>query len=209
MSGAVEAELKLAEGVVDEVKRILSKLKFSDEEWSTVVIGFIAQGIEHHAAILLLLRSGLVGSGFALVRSLIEILVRGVWITACATESQVKKFREQDKLDLTFRGMSDAIDSTCEIDFFHDFKTRSWDALNSYTQTGILQLGRRFAGDKVEPSYRDGEQIELIRASTISIALLVRPFLIRHGQREAAEGIDKLGKAYMMIPDSGTNPGTT
>src|SRR5216684_6819729 len=153
MSGAVDAEMKLAEEVVDEVKRILSSHKFSDEEWSTVVIGFIAQGIEHHAAILLLLRSGLVGSGFALVRSLIEILVRGVWVTACATEAQVKKFRERDKLDLTFGEMSDAIDKTCGIDFFHDFKTRSWDALNSYTHAGILQLGRRFTGDKLEPSY--------------------------------------------------------
>jgi hypothetical protein len=193
MSGALEAELKLAEDVVGEVKRILSRHEFSDDEWSTVVIGFIAQGIEHHAAILLLLRSGLVGSGFALVRSVIEILVRGVWVTACATESQVKKFREQDKLDLTFGDMSDAIDQACGIAFFHDFKTRSWNTLNSYTHTGILQLGRRFTGNKVEPSYKDGEQIEVIRTSTISIVLLVRPFLMRHGQKEAAEEIDKLG----------------
>lgn len=72
----LKTEMKLVEEVVDEVKRILSNRKFSDEEWSAVVIGFIAQGIEHHAAILLLLRSGLVGSGFALVRSVIEIMVR-------------------------------------------------------------------------------------------------------------------------------------
>lgn len=194
MSAALEAELKLAEEVVDGVKRVLSKHKFSDDEWSTTVIAFIAQGIEPHAAILLLLRSRLLGSGFALVRSLVEILVRGVWMTACATDAQVKKFREQDNLDLTFGEMSDAIDKACGIDFFHDFKTRSWDALNSYTHTGILQLGRRFTGDNLEPSYKDGEQIEVIRTSTISIVLLVRPFLMRHGQKEAAEEIDKLGK---------------
>ena|SRR5713101_778 len=194
MRGAVDAEMKLAEEVMDEVKRILSAHTFSDEEWSTVVIGFIAQGIEHHAAILLLLLSGLVGSGFALVRSLIEILVRGVWVTACATEAQVKKFREQDKLDLTFGEMSDAIDKTSGIDFFHDFKTRSWDALNSYAHTGILQLGRRFSADKLEPSYKENEQIEVVRTSTITIVLLVRPFLVRQGQNEAAKEIDKLGE---------------
>ncbi len=116
-----------------------------------------------------------------------------MWITACATESQVTKFRDQDKLDLTFGEMSEAIDKACGIDFFHDFKIRSWYALNSYTHTGILQLGRRFTGHKVEPSYTDGEQIEVIQASTISILLLVRPFLMRHGQNEAAESIDKLG----------------
>jgi hypothetical protein len=193
MGDALEAELKLAQEVVDDVKRILSGHKFSDEEWSTTVIGFIAQGIEHHAAILLLLRSGLIGSGFALVRSVVEILVRGVWMTACATDAQVKKFREQDKLDLSFGEMSDAIDKACGIGFFHDFKTRSWDTLNSYTHTGILQLGRRFSGDRLEPSYTDGEQIEVLRASTISIVLLVRPFLIRHGKKDAAVEVDKLG----------------
>jgi len=193
MSGAVEAEMKLAEEVVDEVKQKLSAHKFSDEEWSTVVIGFIAQGIEHHAAILLLLRSRLVGSGFALVRSLIDILVRGVWVTACATEAQVRKFREHDKLDLTFGEMSDAIDNACGVDFFYDFKTQSWDALNSYTHTGILQIGRRFTGDKLEPSHKDEEQIEVVRNSTIAIVLLVRPFLARQGQNEAAKEIYKLG----------------
>ena len=193
MTETLETELKLAEDVVGAVKQVLSKHQFSDDEWSTTVIGFIAQGIEHHGAILLLFRSNLVGSGFALVRSLVEILVRGVWMTACATDAQVKKFREQDKLDLTFGEMSDAIDKACGIDFFHDFKTRSWDALNSYTHTGILQLGRRFTGDRLEPSYKDEEQIEVLRTSTISIVLLVRPFLMRHGQREAAVEVDKLG----------------
>lgn len=193
MGDALQAELKLAEEGIDEVKRILSSHHFSDDEWSTTVIGFIAQGIEHHAAILLLLRSGLVGSAFALVRSVVEILVRGVWMTTCATEAQVKKFREQDKIDSSFGEMSGAIDKACGIDFFQDFKTKSWDALNSYTHTGILQLGRRFSGDKLEPSYTDGEQIEVLRTSTISIVLLVRPFLMRHGQKEAAVEVDKLG----------------
>ena len=127
------------------------------------------------------------------MRSVVEILVRGVWMTACATDAQVKKFREQDKLDLTFGEISDAIDKACGIDFFHDFKTRSWETLNSYTHTGILQLGRRFTGDKLEPSYKEGEQIEVLRTSTIAIIMLVRPFLMRHGQKDAAVEIDQLG----------------
>jgi hypothetical protein len=198
MSEALQAELKLSEEVVTEIKRVLSAHKFSDDEWSTVVIGFIAQGIEHHEALVLLLRSKLIGSGFALVRSIIEILVRGVWITTCATDAQVKKFRDQDKLDLTFGEMSELIDKACGIEFFHDFKTRSWKALNSYAHTGVLQLGRRFSGQKVEPSYTDNEQIEAIRASTIAIVLLVRPFLMKHGHKEAAEEVDKLG--YRLHP---------
>ena len=186
--------MQFAEEVVDAVKQILSAHQFSDEEWSTVVIAFIAQAIEHHAAILLLLRSELVGSGFALVRSLIEILVRGVWITACATDAQVKKFRDQDKIDLTFGEMSAAVDKACGIAYFLDFKTRYWEMLNSYAHTGMLQLGRRFTGEKLAPSYTDAEQIEVLRASTVAILLLVRPFLMKQSKKQAAEEIDKLGE---------------
>jgi hypothetical protein len=194
MSPAVEAELKLAEEVIGEVKKILSAHRFSDDEWSTVVIAFIDQGIEHHSAILLLLRSKLTGSGFALVRPVVEILVRGVWITACATDAQLKKFREDDEIELSFGAMSAAIDKVCGIDFFKPFKVKSWEALNSYTHTGILQLGRRFTGDRLEPSYKDGELIEVVHTSTIAIIMLVRPFLVKHGQHDAAKEIDKLAE---------------
>lgn len=198
MSEALDNEIRLAEGAVNEVKRILSAHKFSDEEWSIVVIAFIAQGIEQHAAILLLLRCGLVGSGFALVRSIIEILVRGVWVTTCATDPQVKRFRDQDKIDLTFGGMADAIDKACGIDYFLDFKTKYWETLNSYAHTGMLQLGRRFTGENLAPSYKDGEQIEVLRASTIAVILLVRPFLMKQSKQAAAEEIDKVGTAYIV-----------
>ena len=123
----------------------------SDDERSTVVVAFIDQAIEHHAAILLLMRSGLVGSAFALTRSITEILVRGVWLTVCATDEQVMKFVKQDKIDPTFAQMSEAIDKTCGVDFFADLKIKTWSALNSYTHTGMLQVGRRFAGDALLP----------------------------------------------------------
>lgn len=86
MTSQLDAELQSSEQTVLQVKRILNKDKTSDDERSTVVVGFIDQAIEHHAAILLLLRSGLVGSAFALTRSVTEILFRGVWLTTCATD---------------------------------------------------------------------------------------------------------------------------
>lgn len=196
VSVAVEKELKSAEAVILEVKRILSVNKYTDEEYSTVVVGFVAQGIEHHEALVLLTRSGLTGSAFALVRSVVEGLVRGVWFTTCASQVQVLKFRNEDKIEPTFAQMSDAIDRTCGIDFFHDFKQRSWNALNSYTHTGILQIGRRFTGHNLVPSYRDAEIVEMMRVSTTCILLLVRPYLVRQGHAASAKEIDALGDRY-------------
>jgi Family of unknown function (DUF6988) len=181
---SVEEELKKAEYTIEEVKKILNGLKLSGDAWSIVAAGMIHQGIEHHEAILSLIRSKFVGSAFALVRSVVEILVRGAWFTCCATKEQVTKFIQQDKIDLTFGEMSDAIDQSQGIDFFHDFKERTWKMLNSYTHTGILQLGRRWTGDKLAASYKEGEIIEVLRACTTCILLLVQPYLAKNGHAD-------------------------
>jgi hypothetical protein len=185
------AALNSSEATIGDVKRILSALKYSDDEWSTTVVGLIDQGIEHHAAFLLLIRSNLVGSAFALVRCIVELFVTGVWFLTCATDAQITKFRNKDKIDPTFGEMAKAIDAACDLDFFHNFKTQVWKALNSYTHTGILQVGRRFDGDKLQPSYTDAEILEMADAATLSLLMLVRPFLARHGHQVAAKEVDQ------------------
>jgi len=57
VSAAVEKELKSTEALILEVKKILNGNKYTDEEYSTVVAGFIDQVIEHIEAIILLTRS--------------------------------------------------------------------------------------------------------------------------------------------------------
>jgi hypothetical protein len=194
MTVSVDEELKKAESTVNEVKNVLNGLHLSGEDWSIIAAGMIHQGIEHHEAIILLLRSKLVGSAFALVRSVMEILVRGAWFTCCATQEQITKFRDQDKIDLTFGELADAIDESQNIEYFHDLKQRAWGMLNSYTHTGLLQLGRRWTGDKLAASYKDGEIIEVLRASTIWILLLVQPYLAKNKHDEASKKIVALGE---------------
>jgi len=58
---AIENDLNLAEGVATEIKRVITPLKYPDDEWSTTVAAFIDQAFEHHAAIILLVRSALFG----------------------------------------------------------------------------------------------------------------------------------------------------
>jgi hypothetical protein len=189
---SLNTELKWAEETVVDVKRILNADQTSDDRRSTLVVGLIDQAIEHHAAILLLLRSGLVGSAFALTRAVTEILVRGVWLTACATDDEVTRFADKDKIDSTFGELSEAIDKTCGLEHFAEFKRQTWTTLNSYAHTGMLQIGRRFTGYVLVPSYTDGEKIEVLRAITACVLMLVRPFLARQGHLDSAKKIDKL-----------------
>jgi hypothetical protein len=74
---SVDEELEKAERTINEVRNILDGLHLSGEDWSIIAAGMIHQGIEHHDAIILLIRSKFVGSAFALARSVMEILVRG------------------------------------------------------------------------------------------------------------------------------------
>src|ERR1700732_1628230 len=108
LTSGLDAELKSSEETVLEVKRVLNEDKTLDVERNTTVVAFIDQALEHHGAILLLLRSGFVGSAFALARSVTEILYRGVWFTVCATDEQVKRFLKDDKIDLTVPEMTAA-----------------------------------------------------------------------------------------------------
>ncbi len=194
---SVEDELKLAEGVANEIKKVITPLKYADDEWSTTVAAFIDQAFEHHTATILLIRYSLFGSAFALLRSIVEIVVRGVWIATCATDAQIKKFREKDEIDPSFGDMAKAIDAECGIDYFHDLKTKTWAALNSYTHSGVLQLGRRFTGNNLIPSYKDEEKISVIRLSTTMLLMIVRPFLAKHGHNNEAVEVDQIGSRWV------------
>lgn len=194
---SVEEELNKAQSTMEEVKKVLNGLKLSGDDWSIVVAGMIHQGIEHHDSILVLIRSKLTGSAFALVRVVMEILVRGAWIMCCATPKQVTRFINEDKIDPTFGDMSEAIDKSQSITYFSDLKQKTWGMLNSYTHTGILQLGRRWTGDKLEPSYKDGEITEVLRACTTWILLLVQPYLAKNSQADASKRIVALGE-YLL-----------
>ena len=142
------------------------------------MIGFIDQMIEHHDAMLLLIRSGKVGSAFALARSIVESMYRGLWINFCATDAEIQDFERSDGLPVTMTEMARAIDEKYRaVGFFEDLKNRSWRSLCSYTHTGLLQLGRRFTGVNLQPAYDEEAIREATTSVTTCILLLVGKFL--------------------------------
>jgi len=197
MKPATEEHFKRLERAIDEAKALLNRYPYVDHLRTVLVIGFIDQMIEHLAAVLLLIRNGKVGSAFALVRSIFESLYRGGWILMCATDAELERFEKTDKLDLTMQEMADAIDAKTGLGkFFADLKTRGWKPLNSYTHTGLLQLGRRFTGHKLEPSYKEEEVVQVTTMATTCVLMLVRPFLAAHKHDDEARRVDELATTY-------------
>jgi hypothetical protein len=196
------------ETVIGEAKRLLSRHGYPDTLRTVILAGCLDQMIEHHEAMLLLIRNGKVGSAFALARSIVESMYRGLWLNFCATDAQIEQFERKDELPLTMAEMADAIDEKYRAEgFFADLKKRTWPALNSYTHSGMLQLGRRFTGHKVEPSYKDGEIAAVTTTVTTCILLLVSKFLAVQNHPEDSREVEALlgtyGPAARQNPQSG------
>jgi Family of unknown function (DUF6988) len=192
-------ELQQANTIRIRAIEILSEPRFTADERANVVAAFVMQAVEHHESIALLVSQKFVGSAFALLRPLMECWVRGVWVMLCANEDQFRRVTTEDKWP-KFNEMITANDVRTGFTVFQDMKDKVYEALNSYTHTGMLQLGRRFnAMGEPKPSYSDEEQCLLCRNATGMILLLIRPFLEAHGYHGAAVEIDELMKLRPVV----------
>lgn len=112
---------------------------------------------EHWYAIRQLLRSALLPSALVLHRTQFETIVRSIWLTYAATDTDISKLSADLDLDAEQAAknvaqtqvMIDAIgkagpkEAHAAITRFKDY---SWKALNSYTHSGIHPLNRHAQG---------------------------------------------------------------
>ena len=150
----------------------LDNLEISTNKRARLSVGCYDQVFEHHFAICTLLRSKAYGSAFALVRSVFEGFVRGVWLKKCASDVELEKYYD-DNLDLKFWQLLDRVEKVpgFESGRLTELRKSSWKAMNSYTHGGVLQASRRYTKEFIEPSYGDEEIIEVLKISD-SFALL-------------------------------------
>ncbi len=189
--------MRQVEAAIEKAKAMLSSHEYPDDLRTVIVAGMIDQAIEHHQAMLLLIRSGKVGSAFALARSVSEGMYRGLWINLCATDAELKKFEDKDDIELGMGRLAEAIDTSYQTGgFYANLKKRSWDALNSYTHTGMLQLGRRFTGHELNPAYTEGEIFEITTSVTTCVLLLVMHFFQIQKLPDEAKAIEALIGTY-------------
>lgn len=206
MTNEVKEHLVRCENAVQTAKPILGRYSFPDDYRTVTVIGFISMVIEHQESALLLIMHDKVGSAFTLGRPIFEGTYRGLWINACATDEEIKKFNEKDKIDLEFGEIAAALDPAHNTgDFFQDLKSRAWKALNSYTHGGMLQLGRRFTKHDVVNNYTDGDIYEMTTVATTCVVILISRFLARQGYATDAKAIDDLIETFGPLAEKKGN----
>jgi hypothetical protein len=156
-----------------------------------LLIGFWALAMDYDKAILALLRQKFYGGAFALLRPLIEALVRA-HIVLMGSNDDVNKIKADD-YRTNFGTIGAQIDAAFNLEgFFDRLLNGAKGALHSFTHSGLSQLGRRFTGDDLQAHYRDGEIIEVIHTSSSAVSMVTNLVAHHFGFKDEAEEIGRL-----------------
>ncbi|MDG4476515.1 DUF6988 family protein [Thiovibrio frasassiensis] len=122
--------------------------------------------IEHQAAIAILCDSKLFGSMHALMRVLIESLVRGLWLLHCATDAELERF-EKRGIEKHFGDMTEEIEAAIGAyqPTLSQMKKNAWGPLNDFTHTGYIQVTRRHGNGALGSNYPVADVIKCLNAS--------------------------------------------
>jgi hypothetical protein len=173
-----------------------------DDDRNILLMGYWALIFDYHKGILSLISNGFCGSAFALVRPVVEALVR--WHVAVKGSTDDVQGLQQDVYRVNFATIGPWVDAEFGLgNFFTRLLTRARDALHSYTHAGVSQLARRFDGRDLKPRYEDDEIIEVIRSCT-SAAWMVTNLVTKHLHfDEEAEEAQELFLEWVGTEDNG------
>jgi hypothetical protein len=167
---------------------LLERHAYPDDERSTWVEGSLAVALEHHEAISLLIKRQLNGSAFALVRPMVDTVVRAHWINAVASDEQVAQAREDKNVFPSMSEMSEAVGKAYGADELFQQFTSEWEAMCSYTHSGARQIALRFTGTDLKPRYNEEAKVEVLHFTNMALLFLTGMFFVSTGhQPEAAE----------------------
>jgi hypothetical protein len=180
ISEKVKKEIDSARKFGEQLQEIVvSKNQFPTGDRNVLLIAYWALMFDYHKGIVSLLQSEFFGAAFALVRPVVEAVVRA-HVTLMGSEDDLARI-QKDEYKVNFKEIGAKIDTAFGLEGlmekFLDYVTRS--ALHSYTHSGLLQLGRRFDGNDIKPNYSDGEVIEVIRVTTSAI-FMVTTLVTKH-----------------------------
>ena len=122
--------------------------------------------LEHQAAIAILYDSNLFGSMHALMRVLIESVVRGLWLQHCANDAELERFRKRG-IEKHFGDMAEDIEAVvgAHKPVLSQMKRTAWNALNDFTHTGYIQVARRHGNGALGANYPEEDVIKCLSVS--------------------------------------------
>ena len=158
-----EAAIASAEARIEHLARKIEGLEIPASDQNRLSAACFHQALEHHEAIVHLIRRRLFGSAFALVRPLFESYVRAIWLGKCANDSDLVRF-QKGTLEKEFKDLVSDVEAHegYNVGVISKVKNGSWRAMNDFTHGGPLQIIRRITADSIAANYADEEVAEAI-----------------------------------------------
>ncbi len=128
--------------------------------------------LEYDKGILALMRHKYHGAAFALLRPLVEALVRA-HVALMGSAADVERIKN-DTYSVNFKTIGGEIDTAFNLEGFFDrfLNDSTRGALHSFTHSGLSQVGRRFTGNNIQANYQDGEILEVINLSSMAVFMV-------------------------------------
>ena len=188
--------LEKARATVAEVERIVDLHEYPDDLRTVMVRGFLATMILHHRSILLLIRSGIVGSAYALARDIIRGTSDGLWINSCATSDQILRLQKDYDFVLSIPEINKEIEAAYKDDpFFVELRDHWAATLYRYTRERIALVGQFHIHPKSGLEHED-EEGNVVTITTLCIVLLASKFLATQKHADDSKKVEALAAAY-------------
>jgi len=175
VSKEVLSRIEIAEEMHNYVLGTVPQELLLDTDQKTIIVALFSLVVEHHGAILTLLRTGRFdGSAFALVRPLIDAMYRAFWVHFCAAPHHLEAIRKGESPYPPLPNMADEVEKLMNYTggLFTIIKPFI-KSLHGYTHGGLEQLGRRFdAEGNIKATYDDGAKIEVVSSTTSFVVML-------------------------------------
>lgn len=136
-----------------------------------IVASCLYVALEHHKSIILTASVSYYGSAFALVRLEFEAYIRGAWFRYCASDDQLDIFKN-NRLKKRVGNMITDLELTeaFNVGVLSKMKEESWDAMNSFTHTGLLQVVRQMSSTEIGSNFPEEEIVgTLDTADTVAL----------------------------------------
>ncbi len=148
--------LSEARAEANAIAESLHGLKLCGDPRSRVALACFAVAQQHHASMLVLLANSppLAATAFALLRPLMEALLRGEWVSHCATDDQVKSFAMGGRKQVDMSSVISELGKKLNDPNAHAvLYKKTWAVVSAYTHTYENQVQHWLSVEDVAPSY--------------------------------------------------------
>ena len=180
--------IEQSDGLIRWLDRLIEGLSIPTNDRAVIVAACQDVAREHHKSIVLTTIESLHGSAFALIRIEFEAYVRGQWLRYCASDDEVARFKERDRLDKKFGEIIGDLEGheAFNVGVLSNIKSESWQAMNSFTHTGLLQVVRRISATEIGSNYPEEEIVGTLDFAD-SIAILAVLAIVNVATGELAD----------------------